>query len=261
MKRIVISKNKLYNLYVIKEKSIEEISILLKISFSIIRRNLKKYSIPIRPKFKRSLFRNIFTRNYLIEEYINKKRSTKSIAEPFNVGKIVVLKALKKHKILTRTPSEYGKLKIHFSNKIKVNCAFCNEELEVWKSDLKNKKHKFCSRLCRAKFRVGNRAANWQNGKSFEEYGKEFDGSLKEQVRFRDKYKCQLCGCSQLENGRQLDCHHKDYNKRNNNINNLISLCVSCHLKTNGNRNYWIEFFNKRDKTGVFDLLYTNQNT
>jgi 5-methylcytosine-specific restriction endonuclease McrA len=82
---------------------------------------------------------------------------------------------------------------------------------------------------------------NWQGGLSFEEYSPEFDSSLKEQVRFRDKYKCQLCGCSQLENGKQLDVHHKDYNKRNNNINNLISLCVRCHRKTNHNRVYWIE--------------------
>ena len=85
---------------------------------------------------------------------------------------------------------------------------------------------------------------NWKNGKSFEEYGKDFDSSLKEQIRFRDKYTCKLCGCSQLENGRQLDCHHIDYNKDNNNIINLVSLCIKCHLKTNGNRKYWMEFLN-----------------
>jgi len=71
------------------------------------------------------------------------------------------------------------------------------------------------------------------------EYGIEFDDVLKEQVRFRDKYKCQICGCSQLENGRQLDCHHIDYKKKNSVLNNLIALCMSCHTKTNTNRNYW----------------------
>jgi hypothetical protein len=84
---------------------------------------------------------------------------------------------------------------------------------------------------------------NWQNGKSFEEYGKEFDNSLKEQVRFRDKYTCQECGCSQLENGRQLDCHHIDYNKKNNNLQNLLSLCMRCHRKTTSNKNYWIKYY------------------
>lgn len=75
------------------------------------------------------------------------------------------------------------------------------------------------------------------------EYGVEFDSTLKEQVRFRDKYKCQVCGCTQLENGRQLDCHHIDYNKKNNILNNLIALCHSCHMKTNNNRIYWKEYF------------------
>jgi hypothetical protein len=84
---------------------------------------------------------------------------------------------------------------------------------------------------------------NWQNGKSFEEYGQEFDDTLKEQIRFRDKYKCRECGCSQLENGRQLDCHHIDYNKKNNNISNLISLCMKCHRKTTSNKDYWIKYY------------------
>ena len=71
------------------------------------------------------------------------------------------------------------------------------------------------------------------------EYSSEFDNPLKEQIRFRDKYKCKLCGCPQIENGKQLDVHHIDYNKKNNDIYNLISLCKSCHMKTNNNRKYW----------------------
>lgn len=75
------------------------------------------------------------------------------------------------------------------------------------------------------------------------EYGSEFDSALKERVRFRDNYKCQLCGCSQVENGKCLDVHHKDYNKKNNDINNLVALCISCHRKTNFNRKYWLNKF------------------
>ncbi len=93
----------------------------------------------------------------------------------------------------------------------------------------------------------GKNSPNWKGGKSFEEYGSDFDSNLKEKVRFRDQYKCLICGCSQLENGRQLDCHHIDYNKKNNNINNLVALCKSCHMKTNNRREYWTEYF-KGDK-------------
>jgi hypothetical protein len=84
---------------------------------------------------------------------------------------------------------------------------------------------------------------NWQGGKSLEEYGFEFDNNLKEQVRFRAKYKCQLCNCSQIENGKQLDVHHIDYNKKNNILNNLVALCKRCHMLTNHNRKKWIVTF------------------
>lgn len=78
------------------------------------------------------------------------------------------------------------------------------------------------------------------------EYGAEFDNNLREQVRFRDNYKCKICGCSQLENGRQLDVHHIDYNKKNNKLDNLTSLCMRCHRKTNTKREYWLKYFSTK---------------
>jgi 5-methylcytosine-specific restriction endonuclease McrA len=103
------------------------------------------------------------------------------------------------------------------------------------------------SKKAKIRLSISENNPNWKGGISFEEYGKEFDNSLKEQVRFRDKYKCQICGCSQLENSKQLDVHHKDYDKKNNNMNNLISLCRSCHIQTNYDRNYWTNYFNKNE--------------
>jgi hypothetical protein len=72
-----------------------------------------------------------------------------------------------------------------------------------------------------------------------DEYGAEFDTSLKEQIRLRENYKCKECGCSQVENGKQLDVHHIDYDKKNNNMTNLVALCMKCHRKTNHHRDYW----------------------
>ena len=37
--------------------------------------------------------------------------------------------------------------------------------------------------------------------------------------------------------------HHIDYNKFNNNEDNLVSLCDICHGKTNYNREKWIKIF------------------
>ena len=33
--------------------------------------------------------------------------------------------------------------------------------------------------------------------------------------------------------------HHIDYDKKNCVSNNLITLCIPCHMKTNYNRSYW----------------------
>jgi hypothetical protein len=84
---------------------------------------------------------------------------------------------------------------------------------------------------------------NWQGGKSFEPYPLGWTKTYKEQVRFRDGYKCQICGIPEVECKKKLHVHHKDYNKKNISINNLISLCHSCHIKTNYNREYWIKYF------------------
>ena len=87
----------------------------------------------------------------------------------------------------------------------------------------------------------GENSPNWKGGKSFEEYPIEFDKELKNQIRERDNHICQIC--TEKENGRALSVHHIDYNKKNNSTKNLISLCTICHMKTNGNREYWKEFF------------------
>ena len=97
---------------------------------------------------------------------------------------------------------------------------------------------------------VGELGHNWQGGKSYEIYPIGWNKTFKEQVRYRDGYKCQMCGVPEMECRRKLHTHHIDYNKQNINLNNLISLCISCHIKTNYNRNYWIKYL------GIFTELW-----
>ena len=80
----------------------------------------------------------------------------------------------------------------------------------------------------------GKDSHNWRGGSSFEPYSIDWTEDLRRAIRKRDKYTCQLCGKEPA-----LHCHHIDYNKKNCNPENLITLCHSCHLKTNGNRKYW----------------------
>ena len=92
----------------------------------------------------------------------------------------------------------------------------------------------------------GEKSFFWKGGISFEPYPIGWTNGLKESIRKRDNYVCQLCGIHQDElKGwyRKLDIHHIDYDKNNLDPNNLISLCRSCHRKTNHNRDYWISYF------------------
>lgn len=89
----------------------------------------------------------------------------------------------------------------------------------------------------------GERNPAWLGGKSFEHYGLEFNDELKEFIRNRDNHICQLCLINEISTGRKLYIHHIDYNKKNNNETNLISLCLYCHAKTRVNREYWTKLF------------------
>lgn len=92
--------------------------------------------------------------------------------------------------------------------------------------------------------------SNWKGGISFELYPREWVDDLRDSIRKRDSYMCQICGVSQNElTGfhKKLPIHHINYDKNNLNPNNLITLCNSCHIKTNYNRDYWIEYFNGID--------------
>lgn len=89
----------------------------------------------------------------------------------------------------------------------------------------------------------GENNPNWNNGSSFEPYGLEFNKEFKQSVYERDNYKCKCPDCENKTN--ILDAHHIDFNKQNNILENLITLCRSCHSKTNGKnkRNYWTRFY------------------
>src|SRR3990167_11238999 len=89
---------------------------------------------------------------------------------------------------------------------------------------------------------VGEKSGNWQNGISFEIYPKEFNKELKQSILERDNYTCQYPDCTEIHD--RFHVHHIDFNKKNNNPENLIILGNSCHARTIGkNRQYWIEFY------------------
>jgi len=87
------------------------------------------------------------------------------------------------------------------------------------------------------KFPCGEKHPNWNGGTSFEPYSVDWTETLRRSIRERDNYICRVC----YQYGYPV--HHIDYNKKNNNPDNLVTLCQSCHSKTNYDRDYWILFF------------------
>src|SRR3990167_2942070 len=89
--------------------------------------------------------------------------------------------------------------------------------------------------------RVGEKSNLWKGGVSFESYPVDWTKTLRRSIRERDYYTCQVC--KEPQGDTALDVHHIDYDKKNCNPENLISLCNSCHSKTNFNRDLWKEYF------------------
>ncbi len=83
---------------------------------------------------------------------------------------------------------------------------------------------------------------NWRGGTSFEPYSHKFNKQLKNEIKKRDNNICMICENKERK-GFYLHVHHIDYDKKNYNTFNLITLCPICHSKTNFNRKYWQMFF------------------
>lgn len=115
-------------------------------------------------------------------------------------------------------------------------CKQCGKQIEIDTSKRLRSIRKFCSQECCAIWKSENLSGPnskiWKGGNK-KGYGPEFTYSLKLRIRRRDHFTCQKCGIvikgSMTEPA--LDVHHRDGNKYNNNQDNLISLCRSCHKR------------------------------
>ncbi len=171
------------------------------------------------------------------EETIEKNRISHLDKIPWNKGKTGIysektLEKMRKGRNSQRTEFKKG----HIAwNKGKRRSKKVREEIS------KANKGKHLS--INTEFKKGIKHPCWQGGISFEPYSPEFNKQLKELIRQRDGYKCQLCGMPEIENIKKLDIHHIDYIKGNCLPNNLITLCSSCNGKVNFNRDYWEEYF------------------
>lgn len=120
-----------------------------------------------------------------------------------------------------------------------ISCIICGNKF--WSIPSKFKQSKLCSRECFSKwqsaYRSGKNSSTWKGGLSFEPYSTGWTKTLKQSIRERDCFQCKVCRVLQTKT--LLCVHHIDYNKKNNDPKNLITLCGKCHPKTNFKREYW----------------------
>lgn len=87
-----------------------------------------------------------------------------------------------------------------------------------------------------ANSREGN--GNWLGGASREPYALIWGSRLfKGTIRERDNHTCQNPECKKTCN--ILSIHHIDYDKKNCDSKNLITLCRACNGRANFNRDFW----------------------
>ena len=121
------------------------------------------------------------------------------------------------------------------------------KKTEEWKNMMSKKlKGRYFSKETREKISKKCRAENnhfWRGGISFEPYNKYFNNKFKRAIRKRDNQICMLCGIHREKLNTSLSVHHINYNKLLSLKENCISLCKSCHTRTNSNREHWTKFF------------------
>lgn len=132
------------------------------------------------------------------------------------------------------------------NNRMEKPCGICGKTMLVFPGLYE--KTKTCGKACQSKWLSQNfsgaNSPHYIPDKQ-PDYGPEFNKALKGAIRKRDGYICQLCGLYTPKAGIRLAVHHIDYDKHNNDPSNLISLCEHCHTRTNFNRDYWKQYFQK----------------
>lgn len=69
---------------------------------------------------------------------------------------------------------------------------------------------------------------------------------LRYKIMKRDNFTCQICNQYGNKGKNYLSVHHIDYNKDNNQSDNLITLCKKDNIKANFNRTNWIKLFTEK---------------
>jgi transposase-like protein len=138
------------------------------------------------------------SRDWLNHQYTELKRTSEDISRQFGVNSSTILKFLRKFGIPIRRQAE----SLALSGAVK-----------------------------------GDRNPAWKGGTAKWEYAHNWK-RIARIIRKRDNYTCQICHTEFPRSSKLLHVHHKDGDKFNNNPNNLVTVCASCHPKGKRKENW-----------------------
>ncbi len=199
-------------------------------SRTIITQILEKNNIKIRPQGiyllgKEPPNKLVLPEKEIIEMYTSKKIPGNKICKKFKCSYSPIYRILKKEGVNIKGSKFFNKGK-HYSPK--------------------------------TEFQKGENHIYFNNWSSKEPYGVDFNRRLKKFIKERDG-DCMLCKVN-FEDlkilKRQINVHHINYDKKCNLPQNLITLCNSCHQKTNFDREIWTKHFQEL-LSKLYDYQYS----
>ena len=115
------------------------------------------------------------------------------------------------------------------------DCEACGKTRTLNRGQLAPaRKLRFCSNACADVSNRGENNSSWKGGHT-RYYGPDWQAQ-RIRARTRDGHTCSGCGATRSALGRELDVHHIirfgdfENSEEANRIDNLISLCHSCHM-------------------------------
>lgn len=128
-----------------------------------------------------------------------------------------------------------------------VECDFCGTPIVRKKAELERGPRNFCSVECQNRWQkdsghmAGPNSPRWKGDRAMHRrnYGDDWQG-VRKAVLEKDGYRCVACRASEEDTNREMDVHHIipvmefETPARANEMENLVSLCRSCHMKWEG---------------------------
>lgn len=180
-------------------------------------------------EFKQRVFETVGDKYSVISEYQGRNKTVKFHCNIHNIDFNATAECFMRgpNDVRASCPQCYQ----DYLNKDKVllTCSYCGKEFLRAKSNLDKSRsgQYFC---CREHKDLAQRV---DSGEKFAAIRPEHYGTAS--YTYRDKafkaypHKCAVCGYDEDE--RILQVHHRDSNRDNNSLDNLIILCSNCHWK------------------------------